>query len=490
MSSLTLRPYQSSAVDTVRLRYAAGVKKILLWLPTGGGKTVIFCRILDGVTKKNRTAIMVVRGAALVDQASQRLFREGIDHGCLQANHWNRKPKAPIQVCSIDTLYRRKIAPPADLIVIDEAHLATSESFRWLFAQYPDAFYLPVTATPYVKTGLRHVADEIVHPISFRDLIKGGWLAKPRYFAPTTVDLTGVRTDKKTGDYATQDLAIAMDKAAIYGDVITNYREKLDGLPAVLFAIDVEHSLMIRDRFREAGIAAEHIEANTPAGERKRILDDLNAGTCKVVTNVGVLTTGVDIPNLRGVILCRPTKSKNLYIQMIGRGTRIAESKTEFIVLDHANNITEHGFVEDEDEVDLDGKPIRGKGETKPTQCEKCYGFFYPAENWEERNPELAALGKTGRDYVCPYCRHDNSSARESFEREKTENVKAVLREITSDDELKTHTGDTHFERLVSTALAKGYKGGWVYYKLRDKFGETYAKGKWPDIKKRFADVS
>lgn len=485
---LELRPYQVAALDSIRMKYASGSRKVLLWLPTGAGKTVIFCRVLAGAIAKARHAIMVVRGAALVDQASQRLLREGINHGCLQAGHWNVNPSAKIQVCSIDTLFRRKLTPPADLIVIDEAHLATSQSFLWLFAQYPNAYYLPVTATPFVRKGLRHIADDIVHPITFAELIEQGYLAKPRYFAPTKLNLDDVRTDSKTGDYVAADLAAVMDGAAIYGDVVANYRDRVKG-PAVLFAVDIKHSLMIRDRFREAGFRAEHVEANTPDGERKRVLRDLETGACQVVTNVGILTTGVDMPELRAVILCRATKSYNLFVQMVGRGTRVTPDKREFIVLDHANNVAAHGFVEQEPVVDLDGVPSKGKCDEQPCQCESCYGCFFPGDIWSENNPELAAIGKSGRDYVCPYCGHNNQATRAAYERKKDEDIQCALREIESAKQLGSIRDERAIEKLIQTALQRGHKGAWVKHRLIEKFGDSDGQTHWEVVKKRFCDA-
>lgn len=479
---LAPRPYQVAALDAIRFKYASGTKKVLLWLPTGSGKTFVFCRVLDGVMRRARKAIMVVRGAALVDQASQRLFREGVAHGCLQASHWNINPAASIQVCSVDTLYRRKLAPPADLIVIDEAHLATSESFLWLFAQYPDAFYLPVTATPFVRKGLRHIADDVVHPITFAELIEQGWLSKPRYFAPTRLDLSEARIDSKTDDYKTADVAEIMDgNARIYGDMIDNYKEKIAGGPAVLFAIDVKHSLRIRDRFRDAGIRAEHLEADTPASERKRVLADLETGACQVVTNVGILTTGVDIPCLRGVILARATCSYNLYVQMIGRGTRVTPDKNSFIVLDHANNIATHGFVEHEPALELDGKEARQCGDERPCQCEECYGCFFPAQEWAQANPGA----KPGRLYICPYCGHDNATARKAYERKKEEDLRCALREI----EPPKKPVSPAVEKIIARALDRGYRSGWVRHMLIEKYGEADGKAHWETVRGRFADA-
>ncbi len=195
---MELRPYQEEALNQVRKHYAKGTKKVLIQAPTGAGKTLMFCEILKGVIAKKNKAIVIVRGKDLVDQCSKRLFRENVPHGCLQGNHWNQNLTAPIQICSIDTLRRRKLRPDADLIVIDECHYAGSVSFKWFLAQYPDAYLLPVSATPHIKTGLRHIADEVVYSISIQDLMLQGYLSKPSYYAPTDIDLSKVRIDKKS----------------------------------------------------------------------------------------------------------------------------------------------------------------------------------------------------------------------------------------------------------------------------------------------------
>lgn len=476
--SLVLRPYQQEALDAIRSYYAGGKKRILLHLATGGGKTLIFSQVLKGAQEKGRRAIMVVRGKELVDNASKRLFREGVEHGCLQANHWNKRPHASVQICSIDTLYARKLAPPADLVVIDEAHYAVSPSFRWLIDQYPDAFFLPVTATPHVKEGLRHIAEEIVYPITINDLIDQGYLAAPKYFAPNAVDLSSVKIDRTTGDYKVNELADAMMKNVIVGDIVKHYNKHVAGGAAVLFACSVPHSIMLRDQLRAAGIPAEHVEANTSADERERVLADLEAGICKVVCNVGILCTGVDMPYLRAVILVRPTKSYNLFIQQIGRGTRIFEDKKSFIVLDHANNIAEHGFIENEKLCDLDGVG-KVRGEPKPIRCERCFYVF------EARQPDGT------RNTVCPDCGFDN--APKSVERD----IAAMVPTVQSDAELVEIKPDVAREiekhRIVSQIINlakersqaqpdKNFQG-WAYYRIAERLGETFAKTRWHRIK-------
>lgn len=470
-----LRPYQEAALERIRYRYSQGTKRVLLHMPTGSGKTVVFCEIFAGMIKKGRRGIMAVKGKALVDQASQRLFREGIPHGCLQGTHWNHNPGAPIQICSIDTLYRRKVAPQADMVVIDEAHFATSDSFRWFVAQYPEAFFLPVTATPYVKDGLRHIADEVVRPISFRDLVSQGYLRPPRYFAPTSVNLADVRIDRKTSDYEARGLASAVSQPNIFGDIVRYFREIGQLQPALCFAVSVEHSRALVEKFAASGIPAAHMEADTPDAERTAILRDLATGKIRVVCNVGILCTGVDLPWLRVVIMARPTKSYNLYIQQLGRGTRPFEGKENFVVLDHANNINEHGFMEDERECDLDGD---GAPKAPPVKiCKACFVAF---------NPRACKN-------VCPECGHDHGPLEEPVGGGgSTRKVEADERVAL--EELRVQTMEPAqlaqvkraILKLAKTAAMKGYKPGFVFHRIKEQFNVHIANAKWAEIKEAY----
>lgn len=466
---MILRPYQSKALDEIRRHYSRGVKKVLLWLPTGAGKTLCFCRILKSAYEKGSRAIMVVSGSALVDQASKRLDREGVPHGVMQANHWRNRPDELIQICSIHTLYRRKIVPDAALIVIDEAHLAASPSFKWLIEHYPDAYFLPVTATPYVKNGMRHIADEIVHPITMKELIESGYLVPPKYFAPSRVDLSGVKIDKKTNDYVQAQLAEAVSSANILGDIIGAYKKMAKGRPAICFAVSIEHSLSLKDNFIASGIRAEHIEANTPMDERQRHIDRLEKGELDIICNVGCLTTGVDIPSVSCIILARPTKSYNLYIQMLGRGTRTHQGKDNFIVLDHVNNILEHGFIEIENDVDLDGAKPREKKESIII-CAQCFHAF----------PRL--------EYDCPACGYDNAPEEREIAKKKLEENKAYeMREMVASETQKIIN---FVDEYIEIANQNKYKPGWVFYKVKNKYGETIAKAYWKKIKTRILQNS
>lgn len=470
MSRMTtiLRPYQQKGLDDIRAYYASGERKVLLHLATGGGKTLIFSEVLKGCHRKKKRAIMVVRGKALVDQASQRLFREDVPHGVLMAGHWNKRPHEQIQVCSIDTLRSRKIVPDADLVVIDEAHFAGSASFQWLVESYSkETFFLAVTATPHVPTGLRHVANVVVYPITMKELIEQGYLVRPRYFSvPTDADFSKLKIDKKTGDFVASEVDSLMSQAKIVGDIVKTWKERGENRPTVCFATSIANSKQIVDQFLQAGIPAAHIEANDGWETRQKTIDDLKSGRIKILSNVGILCTGVDLPFLSCLIMARPTASYNLYIQQLGRGSRIYEGKENFIVLDHGKNVTRHGFAEDEKECDLDGTSSRKKKIDEPSiriiTCKNCYYSFEPnngnicpdcgASNYKEPTP---IIHRTDIDLVEIKTLEDRGSSR-------------VM--------LKT-------EKLIITAIRKGYKPGWVFHKIRQEFGEIHAKAMWGNIK-------
>lgn len=492
---MSLRPYQKLALDAIRAHFGAGQRKVLLHLATGGGKTHVFCQVLKGVSDKKKSALMVVRGRKLIEQASKRLDREGVDHGIIMANHWRQRPNLPIQIASIDTLYARRHKmdlPPADLIVIDEAHFAVSNSFMWLVDKYKSAFYLAVTATPHVKLGLRHVADEVVYPITMAELMEQGFLVKPEYYAPSRPVLDKVSIDKKTGDYKLDELCMAMQNSILYGDMINSYKKYAEGLSTLVFCVKVSHSKQVRDTFLATGIKAEHLDATMSEDKRNAILARLESGETKVVCNVSILTTGVDLPYLGCIMLARPTKSYNLYIQIVGRGTRPFPGKDKFIVLDHANCVREHGFIERERRCQLDGKPAK-EPEPALVSCEKCAHIWDPVEQWRELHPE--ATTKVGRDYICQgiingiVCGWDNIPEQQGGGAAQIPavDVEYELKKIESIDDHDEAVLLSHIRYLIHQALARNSQKpeGRVYHQIKDnpRYGRRIANRYWYRIK-------
>lgn len=431
------------------------------WL--NGGKTVIFCEILKSVAAKGKRGIMVVHGKSLVHQCSNKLHREGVEHGVYQANHWNKNHKANIQICSISTLFRRKEVPPADIVVIDEAHFAGSDSFIWLSNQYPNAYFLPVTATPFPVKPITHVASKVVKPITTKELIDLGFLVDARYFAPSTVDLTGVSIDAKTKDYKTNELNTAVSKPALYGDIVSHYKKLSNNLPAICFAVTKDHSRSLVEAFLSQGISAVHVEDSTKDHERQEILRRHESGEIKVICNVGILCTGVDMPYLRTVIMARPTRSTILFVQQMGRGTRPYPGKSNFILLDHAGNIERHGFLTDDREATIDGKEKK-QVTVRIVTCEECY-FIYSPENKE-----------------CPECGHVNVKVSKSSER----NTKVKDTELV--EVQKKSPLDRQIDSWIEKVERNQYNPYWLLHQIKKKYPQENANLIFKSIWNRFSD--
>ncbi len=447
-----LRPYQLAAIEQIRLAIRQGHKDILLHMPTGTGKTVVFSYILKNATVP---AVMVVRGRQLVDQASGRLRREDTDHGVLMAGHWNSKPSSRVQICSIDTITSRQARPDAQIIIIDEAHLALSESYVKFLAQYPTAIKIWVTATPYNREGLP--CTVVVAPITFKDAVLGGYLVPPDYCIWEGPNLAGVKL--QGGEYNQVQLAKAVDKGDLIGDIVQHWQEFGEHRPTLCFAVNVAHSKHIAAKFNEAGIPAAHVDADTPGPEREAQLQRHKEGGLSVICNVNIHSTGVDIPWLGCVIEARPTQSYNLYVQQLGRGTRPYadrfDSKTDFIVLDNAGNIFRHGKIEDEPEVLLQKDVVQGKKLFK-----RCNGSY---------------CNKHHREFegVCPQCKAEGvENAGVKIILEKPGKLRR-LKELSPEQEyLISLRKERNLKRKKDGTK---YKAGWIYFQMQSKFGKETA---------------
>lgn len=439
---MELRPYQQKAVDEIRQAFRDGHKRVLLHLATGGGKTCVFTYILESLAKKGNKGIMVVRGRELVDQAAARIENANIVMAGRKSDHSN------ISICSIDTLLARNEFPKVDLIVIDEVHLACSDGYKRFLDQYKNTYVLGVTATPYTEAGLRHVADKVICPISIKELISQGYLCPPRYFAPSAPDLSKVKI--QAGDYNEKQLGAVMEKPHLVGQAVGNWLQNGENRQTILFAPTVETSKLIASEFLSRNVAAAHIDASTPDDERKAILESYRKKETRILCNVGILTTGVDLPETSCIIMYRPTKSLNLYIQQVGRATRTFQGKKDFLVFDHANNVKEHGFITDDFEVVLDKveKKSRTKSEVPVKTCPSCYAVVPTSQN------------------VC-FCEHVFETTRQAPEIRE-----GSLQEIKKSVPVWVRTGLIY----KKTAEKRGHKRGSVFFRMEKRFGKELAR--------------
>ncbi len=487
---MTPREYQRKAHDAV---IAALDENPILVSPTGSGKTYIATLIVRTLARRT---VWIVHRRELVNQAADSLRAHGLDVGVIMAGE-PATPNAQVQVASVQTLLRRT-PPRADLVVIDEAHHARAGSYARIVEAYPDIPRLGLTATPFRMDGrgLGTSFGRIIVAATTAELVANGTLIDPIVYAPADPDLTGVR--KRGGDYATAPLAERMSRRKLVGDVVKTWLRLANGRRTVCFAVNVAHSQAIVAAFHAANVKAEHLDGNTPKGQRDATLYRLRTGYTTVVSQCQVLTEGWDLPSLEVAIVARPTASLCLHLQMIGRIMRTADLKLGATVLDHAGNHLRHGLVTQALGYSLaDGATTpRGDGATGMKRCTACYlliaagsrtcpacGFEFPAVLPEVEAGELQRLTRrsmTLEDQQAAWDRIDERRKAFDFRPEWslhefkrqvgfTPLVRdgAVLEPMKAPDDAKRSV----YEKLIGIQRARGYRPGWVGFQFKAVFG-------------------
>lgn len=449
-AGVNLRPHQVRALDDLRSAFANGKRAPVLVMATGGGKTHTAAEIIRSAVARGRRVWFLAHLREILDATSAKLSGNGIDHGFIMAG----KPgndAAMVQVVMVQTAVRRLgrgLRP--DLIVIDEAHLAVAATYAQVIEDCGNPLLLGLTATPVRLDGrgLREMFDVIVPSCSTAELIAEGLLVPVRYYAPSQPDLSGVRTI--AGDFASGDLARAMNKPSITGDAVAHYRKLAHGKPAVVFCTSIAHADDTARAFRAAGYVAVAISGDSKPAERDAALHGLQSAAIDVVVNCALWVAGVDCPAIACIILLAPTKSLTKYLQSVGRGLRTHPGKDSLVVLDHAGNVMTHGLPTDPREWSLDGAKKRAKQQDDieaVRQCEQCFACYAPQP-------------------VCPQCGHVHP--------EKPRKLNVVDGDLAEITEVKRQARQEVWrartvEDLQKIAAERGYKLGWVYQQLRIK---------------------
>ncbi|WP_337175651.1 DEAD/DEAH box helicase [Paludisphaera sp.] len=403
-SDFRLRPYQLKAVDELEGEYRLGKTAVLLVAPTGSGKTAVGCHFVRQAVDQGKRCLWIAHRSELIRQASQHLARDyRVRHGIIKAGVGDYNPRYPVQVASVQTLARRQPLDAVGLLVIDEAHHATAETYLRIIESHPDAQVLGLTATPWRLTGrkLGSLFDAIVAVANYPFLIGQGYLVRPRVFLPRDLpDFSTVRC--RGGEFDEDQAAEIMERPKLVGDVLDQWRKHAceGGKPrsTIIFACNVAHSRHLVSAFARAGVAAEHLDAQVPEDEREAILDRLTRGKTAVVSNVMLLSEGFDCPPVSCVVVARPTASRTLFVQMVGRALRpcAAPAKADCIILDHAGNSYRHGLLAEITNYELEQGDFFDPTGARAS-CKRC--------------PECGAVSHVGTQ-VCPECRYSFSLAR------------------------------------------------------------------------------
>ncbi len=372
-----LRDYQKNAI-TNTLHQLTKVDSVMLVAPTGAGKTVLLgdiCRRAMSKQPDPYPVLVLAHREELILQAQDKLFRQfGIYAGVIKSGI-QTSFQLRVQVASVQTLVNRlnKTLFDPKIIIIDEAHHATAETYRKIISFFPNAKLIGLTATPYRASGegFTDIFKSLVVTTTVKYLEEIGFLVKARVFSypldNSKLDLVNI----VKGDYDEKQIEKLMMEDQIIEDMVASYKERAWGKRAICFAVSIAHSKKIVDRFNAEGIPAAHMDASSD--NRSTIIKRFDKGEIMLLSNVGIATEGTDIPSIECVMIARATKSLSLYLQSCGRGSRLYPNKEEYILLDFANCFIDHGAPNKEHDWERHFKGTKKKRQKKEKPKEKQF---------------------------------------------------------------------------------------------------------------------
>lgn len=463
---ISLRPYQGEVVEATRAALRAGKRRVLAYLPTGGGKTRVATAITQMTLAKSTGRVIVLANRKqLVHQFAAALRAAGLDVGIAQGENTTGLHHRVI-VCSIDTVHARNyIFDDLSLILIDEAHaVAGSEKYRALLFRYNRVPCIGLSATPfarglgkpYPELGNKPLFEDLVVGATVQQLVDDGYLTDIEIYCPSAPDLTGAKTSRTPEgeqDFRQADIDEAADRPELVGDIIAHWLKLANGAKTICFASSIAHSKHIVEQFRAAGVAAEHLDCYMDDDTRADILTRFERGDFTILSNVALLSEGFDVPSTACMILARPTKSLTRFLQMVGRVLRPAEGKTHALLLDHSGSVERIGHPFDDLPLELcDGNPNKaGKQEREKPEPKPCPSCKYV---------------KPAGTRKCPKC---------NFEPERQNDIEV------RDGELQRLTrkknAATRFEKaatyagLLQIAHERRYSEKWAAHQYRKIFG-------------------
>jgi ATP-dependent helicase IRC3 len=342
---LQLRPYQREAIDAVLAARRAGVQRMLVCLPTGAGKTVIFSEL---ARLAKRTVLVLAHREELLDQAREKLQSAlaGAAVVSLERGAERATADAKVLVCSIRSLHEQRLervlaGRDIGLVIYDECHHAAAEDNRRVLSQlgvFDDNWtgtLLGFTATTERgdRRGLDDVFERIVYSRSLPELIVDGYLVRLAGFrVSTAADLT--RLSRGGSDFVVDELAEAIDIEERNALVARAIQELARDRRSIAFCVTVGHARNLSRSLNALGVPAGIVYGAMPSDARKQALADFRAGRTQVLANVAVLTEGFDDPGVSCIAMARPTRSAGLYAQCVGRGTRLHPGKKDCLILD------------------------------------------------------------------------------------------------------------------------------------------------------------
>jgi superfamily II DNA or RNA helicase/predicted nucleic acid-binding Zn ribbon protein len=399
---MQLRPYQLTAVDEIRGAFKES-KRVVLCLPTGAGKTVVFSEIVRRVLEKGRRVAIITHRRELLSQAG-KLNRCDI-----------------LMVETLNNQIKRGVVDLSsyDLLVIDEAHIG---NFRKILEGF-DGFVIGATATPVSKPPMAQSYGKLINSVGIGELIAQGYLCNPITYAMHPVDTSKIAS--RMGEFTAQGLDDAFNRPKVYEGVVQEFCKRWREKKAIVFCVNIEASINTADSFaREVGAERVYcVHSKQPSAERVALVEAFTASANGILVNCGIATTGFDCPDIEVVVVNRATKSVALWLQMVGRGSRPTASKKEFTILDFGENVHRLGFWQEARDwgkafAGMENK--KGQGVAPVKDCPCCGAVLYASARFCEFCGEVFATEKKAERGSLELMAYEKLNGRYLFEIAKT----------------------------------------------------------------------
>lgn len=430
-------------------------RKNILQMPTGSGKTFTFIEIAkDHFTETTERILILVHRTELLEQARKSLGEKCfiISAGVKTIPH-----NFDYYIGMIETTYKRiKMLPKFGLIIIDECHFGSFKKLPYFGLEYQEKI-LGVTATPIAETPLANYYDNLILGPSVETLINDQYLLNCDVYGFASDLVSKEKWKIKKGEFDEKQMEDFYSSEKMVKNVVNAYWEKSAGKKTLIFNVNLKHNECVRNAFALEGLEVRTISSETDKNERKETINWFKTNKHAILCNVGVLTTGFDEPSIETIILNRATKSLSLYLQMVGRGSRLYENKEKFLVLDLGKNTTRHGAYTDYFDWESyfkhgaklnDGK--KGSGVAPVKECPECHYLQHT------------------RKLVCASCGHDFEDEQKKQEQEEKEQKLVLL--------ISTKPIELPIDRLLTMAKDRGWKPFAVLHKIAEHLVNYYTK--------------
>jgi len=459
---MDFRPYQQTDFNLMVKAINDGNRHVLFSAPTGYGKSSIIYNIVKYAVDRGRRTLILAPRRKLIKQLSETLAELG-DLSVLMGGDSIYDRNSLIQIASIGTVHSRikkhgiEYLEEIHNIVWDEVHIGMNKSaFNYLKEMFWErSIWVGLSATPIDSRGyMLEGFDITINNTQTQDLINIGFLCDVDCYRPMKLDLSGIKI--QAGEYNEKELNAEMSGSVLIRNAFDVYKDNAEGLKTMIFCVSISHAELIKEEFERNGISVGIAHSKMNEDEEEKHLKSFRDRDIMVLISVGKLTTGFDDPTVECLLFLRPTKSLPLFLQMVGRGLRIHESKSVCKILDCANNIEEHGYPTMKRDFGIK-KPARAKGkaeEPEPCECPYCDEIIPTREmlrRSEESSEEITVT------YICPYCNEEIkalstakveiSTSMEKIKKEKMmlssvknwEDLEKELRKATNKDGKKYH---------------------------------------------------